>query len=211
MKPFWTGFLLSLSLCLDLGIVNLAILRTSLQQGGTAGFLVGLGSCFGDVVYFMLAVAGAAVLVEWKPVRWGLWIVGTCVLLLLAWRMVRETIHPKKIALDGTAAPRESAIKLVATGAGLALASPTGILWFAAVGGSVIASSVSDRNAVWGFGAGFATAALLWSAVFPYAAATLRHFGSHLVRVISVVSALLFLYFAISVFVEGARTLVWAG
>ena len=205
MKPFWTGFLLSLSLCLDLGIVNVAVLRASLQQGAAAGFLLGVGSCLGDLVYFTLAVFGATALVAWTPVRWGLWILGTGVLLLLAWRMVRETIHPKKLALDDGAMPRESGIKLVATGGGLALASPTAILWFAAVGGSVIATFGGDRNSLWVFAAGFAAAGLVWTAVFAYMAAALRHFGSRLVRAISLVSAFLFFYFALLVFVDGAR------
>jgi L-lysine exporter family protein LysE/ArgO len=94
MKAAWSGFFLSLSLCLDLGIVNLAVLRTALSQGGSAGFLVGIGSSIGDLIYFALAVLGATALLGWAPVRWALWLFGTCVLLFFAWRMAREVIHP---------------------------------------------------------------------------------------------------------------------
>ena len=102
MKSAWTGFLLSLSLCCDLGIVNVAVLRTALRQGGTAAFLLGLGSCVGDLVYFMLAVAGAAALLQWRPFRWALWLFGTGVLLFLAWRVAREAIRPKTLELGDT-------------------------------------------------------------------------------------------------------------
>jgi len=208
MRPFWNGFLLSLSLCLDLGVVNLALLRASLRQGGAAGFLLGLGSCVGDVAYFALAVWGASALLERSAVRWSLWLFGTGVLLFLTWRMAREVIYPKKLALgDPKNGSRESGLKLFATGAGLALASPTGILWFAAVGGSVIAS-FGNRNSLFPFAAGFGAAAVTWSFVFAYTAAALRMFGARVVRAISLVSALLFLYFAVAVFVDGLRRFV---
>lgn len=206
VRSLWTGFLLSLSLCLDLGIVNLAILRTALRQGGAAGFLIGLGSCAGDLVYFTLAVFGAAALLQWAFFRWALWLLGTGVLLFLAWRMVREVLHPK--TLDRAEAPplaEQAPSGLLATGAALALASPTSILWFAAVGGSVIASLGTDRASLWEFASGFALGGLAWSALFAYAAAGLRRLGSRLVRALSLLSALLFLYFAAVVFLHGLR------
>lgn len=205
MKSFWTGFLLSLSLCLDLGVVNVAVLRTSLQYGARAGLLVGVGSCIGDVLYFGLAVMGAAALLQWSPVRWTLWIAGTAVLLWLAWRMLREALHPRYLDLSKAVAPQDS-VRLLATGAGLAVASPTGILWFAAVGGSVIASFGRGAS-LWSFAAGFAAAGIAWTAVFAFAAARLRTFGSGLVRALSLVSALLFLYFAVRVMLDGMELL----
>jgi len=104
VKPFWTGYLLSISLCMDLGIVNVATIRVALTRGGTAAFLMGVGSCVGDLIYFTLAALGAATLAQWAPVRWSLWLFGTAVLLYLAWKMVREVIHPKQITVAGTRA-----------------------------------------------------------------------------------------------------------
>jgi L-lysine exporter family protein LysE/ArgO len=208
MKPAWTGFLLSLSLCLDLGLVNVAVLRTALRQGGTAGFLLGVGSCAGDLIYFTLAVFGAATLMAWPPFRWSLWILGTAVLLFLAWRAGREVLHPKAIDLE-EARPAVPWSGLFATGLGLALASPTAILWFAAVGGSVIASFSGGRSALLKFASGFALAGLLWSFVFAYGLAGLRGvIGARLARGLSLASTLLFLYFAAVVFVQGLRGVV---
>jgi L-lysine exporter family protein LysE/ArgO len=200
VNSFWHGFLLSLSLCLDLGIVNVAVLRTSLQRGALAGFLVGLGSCIGDIAYFLLAVLGATALMEWAAVRWFLWIFGTALLLLLAFRMAREAIRPRD--LDLAKAPVTArGVRLVAMGAALAMASPTAILWFAAVGGSVIASF--GGGSLPAFALGFSAAGLAWAALFSVAAAALRAFGTRLVRAVSLVSALLFLYFAVRVFWNG--------
>jgi L-lysine exporter family protein LysE/ArgO len=208
MKPFWNGFLLSLSLCLDLGMVNVAVLEISVTQGGMAGFLLGAGSCIGDMFYFTLAVMGAALLLEWAPICWSLWIFGTGVLLLLAWRMTSDAIRPKELSFKKTQVlSRRAGTKLLFTGIGMALASPTAILWFAAVGGSVIASFGGHRSSSGPFVAGFAAAGLAWSGLFAYAAAKLRLLGHTFIRAFSLVSALLFLYFAGIVFINGLQTL----
>ena len=206
MKPAWTGFLLSLSLCLDLGLVNVMLVRTVLRRNATAGFLLGLGSSAGDMIYFALAVFGAAALLEWTLVRWILWVSGTSVLLFLAWRMAREVVSPRTLEFDSAGDVPSG--QLFVTGMGLALASPTAILWFAAVGGSVIASFSGDRQALWQFAGGFFAAGILWSAFFAYGVESLRRIlGAHLTRLLSLASGLLFLYFAFAVFRDGLRLL----
>jgi len=203
--------MLSISLCMDLGIVNVATIRVALTQGGKAAFLMGVGSCVGDLIYFTLAALGAATLAQWAPVRWSLWLFGTAVLLHLAWKMAREVIHPKQITVAGTA--RQSHYGLLLTGMGLALASPTAILWFAAVGGSVIASfgdrtTGGGRGALLPFAAGFAAAGLTWAAMIAYGAGALRgSLGKPLTRALALVSAMVFLYLAGVVFVRGLRAI----
>ncbi|MEO8099105.1 MAG: LysE family transporter [Acidobacteriota bacterium] len=211
MAAFLHGFLLSLSLCMDLGLVNIVTLRISLSRNATAAFFLGLGSVVGDLVYFALAVMGATALLGSRPVRLGLWIFGTITLLVLAIRAVREVLHPKMLAMDGKLPDSKGGLaKLFVTGVGLALASPSAILWFAAVGGSVIASYGSpdgdNRRTFLFFAAGFALAGVAWAAAFAYGAAALKHWlGWRLAKGLSFASALLFLYFAADVFVRGLR------
>jgi len=207
VRPFWTGCPLSISLCLDLGVVNLAALRVALIQGGAAAFLLGVGSCVGDLVYFTLATLGAATVAQWAPVRWGLWLFGTAVLLYLSWKMVLEVMHPKRIVVER--GPQQSYKSLLLTGMGLALASPTAILWFAAVGGSVIASFGGSPDTLLPFAAGFGAAGLTWAALIAYGAGALRGpLGRPAIRMLAVISAALFLYFAATVFVRGLRDFI---
>jgi L-lysine exporter family protein LysE/ArgO len=195
--------LLSLSLCLDLGIVNVAIVRTALQRGGRAGLAVGAGSCFGDLFYFGAALLGVATLLAWPPFRWALWLGGTAILIGLSVKMVREVVRPRALDFDGPADPRP-ALRLFGWGFSLSLASPTAILWFAVVGGSVIAELGGTRADLIPFAAGFFAAGLAWSAGLAAAAATLRHVGGRrLSRALAFASALLFIYFAVMVFVRG--------
>jgi L-lysine exporter family protein LysE/ArgO len=204
VRPFGSGFLLSLTLCLDLGLVNVAIVRTALRRGGRAGFLVGMGSCFGDLTYFVAALLGVGVLMRSSTVRWAVWLGGTAVLAFLAAKMVREVVHPRPLDLETDDAPARSSWGLVGWGLALALASPTAILWFAAVGGSVIAASGGTRAQAIPFASGFFAAGVTWSACLSAAATLLaRAGGRRVARGLSLVSALLFLYFAVLVFVRG--------
>ena len=148
-------------------------------------------------------------MLEAAPVRWSLWIFGTAALLLLAWRMARDVIRPKTASFNGRPVLSvHDRANLLFTGMGMALASPTAIIWFAAVGGSVIAASASDQNSRWRFGTGFAAAGITWAALFAYGTASLRALGPGIVRGLSLVSALLFFYFAGVVFLNGLKTLL---
>jgi L-lysine exporter family protein LysE/ArgO len=203
---FAAGFALSLSLCLDLGLVNVAVLRTALAAGGRAAFVLGAGAAVGDLVYFALALAGASALLAFPAVRVVFWLGGTAVLLLLAARMLAAAWGTLPVDLEPGAAQPPRHGRVFAAGAALALASPSSILWFAAVGGSVIASFGGDRRALAPFALGFFAAGLVWSAAFAALAAALgRRLGPRLGRGLQLASALLFLALAAVVFVRGAR------
>lgn len=129
---FFTGFLLSLSLCLDIGVVNLALINTAIRAGMRAGMQLGLGSCVGDLVYAVLSLVGIGLILRFDTVRWTVSLLGIAVLLFLAWDSARTAARPAAAEVD---APMEiSAQRLFARGLLLSLASPTSILWFAAVG-----------------------------------------------------------------------------
>ncbi len=210
---FLSGFALSLSLCLDLGTVNVAIVREGVSRGFRPAFLIGVGSSFGDLTYALLATTGVALLLGIPSVRWALWIGGTIMLLYFTVSMLRAAWKPK--SMDDTGAndpsqslPQRSALRSFLWGWGLAIASPTAILWFATVGGSVVAKSpVQGPLALGVFLAGFFSASMLWSFGMALLASTSgKRLGPSFVRAISLASAALFLYFAVDVFLEGYHT-----
>jgi L-lysine exporter family protein LysE/ArgO len=214
VEVFASGFLMSLSLCLDLGLVNVTILRTALRSGPRPALWVGLGSCLGDLTYFVLSALGVTALLTWGPVRWALWLGGTAVLLFLAARMIREVVRPHAIDLNAAGADVEalaaapSRRRSFSLGLVMALSSPTAILWFVAVGGNVIAASAGRRGALVPFVAGFFAAGLTWSIAAAYGAAALGRLGGpRLVRALSALSAVLFLFLAVVVFRDGLRSL----
>jgi len=204
------GFFLSLSLCLDIGIVNVAILSRTLSHGFKPGFWLGLGSCIGDLLYATLALAGMSALLRFDTVRWIVWIGGAAMLLFLTWKMAREALSPAPPA--GAAAPDldTGATRGFARGVALAMSSPSAILWFAAVGGALIAKAgATSTGAASLFLGGFFLGGLAWT-VFICALATQgrKHAGASLLRGCHIVSALLFAYLSYSVIIDGYRDLI---
>ena len=209
---FFTGFALSLSLCLDLGTVNMAVLREGAARGFWPAFLMGVGSSFGDLTYAVLGLAGVGLLLDIPAVRIALWIGGTITLLAYTVIMIRGVFRPTKpgtsIARGDTApAPPRSSVRSILWGWGLALSSPTAILWFATVVGSVVATSpVRGAAAMTVFLGGFFCCSIVWSlGIARLASYSGQRLGQGFARAISALSALLFLYFAADVFLDGYR------
>lgn len=210
------GFLISLSLCMDIGIVNTALINAGIRVGVRPAFMIGLGSCFGDLAYAILCLLGMAVVLHIPAVRWVMWIGGGATLLWLAFAMTRAAWRQLGGArVVGTASDGESGMRLSSwreftRGVGMAMASPSSIVWFAAVGGSVIAQSTdgsASSNA--GFLAGFFVGGVAWSAFLALlAGAGRRWIGDKLKFYCSAFSAVLFAYLAVDVIATGYRTLL---
>ena len=211
------GFFLSLSLCLDIGLVNVAIISVTLSHGFRPGFWLGLGSCFGDLAYAALALAGMAALLQFDAVRWVVWIGGAAILLTLTGKMAREALEPSTAPpVEGSAdaaSPHLSPSRGFVRGVLLALSSPTAILWFAAVGGALIAKSGATTAASAAlFLGGFFIGGLAWTLFLcGLASHGRKRAGAGLLRACHVLSALLFAYFSYEVIVDGYRELILHG
>lgn len=199
MELFITGFLLSLSLCLDIGIVNVALINTAIRSGTAPAMLLGLGSCFGDLIYAVFSLFGISLLLSFRIVHWLLWIGGSGVLLYLFFEAARAALTRKTMdEQSGEILPLRG-FNLFTRGLALSLASPTSIIWFTAVGGSLIASSgarsAMDFSALFG---GFFAGGVAWC-LFITSLSTFggRMLGDYFRRACSAISAILFLYFAV--------------
>lgn len=138
---FTSGFLLSLSLCLDIGVANIAMITLAMQRGYFQGFALGLGTCVGDLIYALLALAGMTVLLQYETVRWVLWIGGSAMLLYFAAKMIHSAIYHQTALAEAGEVSGGSHRREFFRGIFLAMSSPSAILWFAAVGGTLIARS----------------------------------------------------------------------
>ncbi|HLF35269.1 MAG TPA: LysE family transporter [Cyclobacteriaceae bacterium] len=211
MELFLSAFLLCLSLCLDLGIVNIAIIKSGVEKGFFHSMKIGIGSTFGDLVYASLSVYGISRFIEQIWVRWALWIAGTLFLMAMGIRMLARSMNRiNTIGKPPKIYEKLSGYGPVAFGIALALSSPTSILWFATVGGSMIASKpIHSKFDILYFLAGFFAASLIWSVLLAW----LSHSGGKLIKgnirtVFSLLSAVLFLILAIFIFIDGWRSLL---
>lgn len=209
--PFSNGFLLSLSLCLDIGVANIAMITLAMQRGFLKGFWLGLGTCVGDLVYAIAALAGMTVLLQFESVRWTLWLGGSALLvwfavkmLLAAWRGGHMEASREVVI--------ESGWREFLRGIFLAMSSPTAILWFAAVGGVLISRSGGGSALEAGlFLGGFFAAGLFWCvSLCTIASHGGRLLGDRLLTWSYLLSAAIFCYFAVYVILSGYREFILA-
>ncbi|WP_194787869.1 LysE family translocator [Pseudomonas sp. UFMG81] len=209
--PFSNGFLLSLSLCLDIGVANIAMITLAMQRGFLKGFWLGLGTCVGDLVYAIAALAGMTVLLQFESVRWTLWLGGSALLvwfavkmLLAAWRGGHMQASREVVI--------ESGWREFLRGIFLAMSSPTAILWFAAVGGVLISRSGGGSALEAGmFLGGFFAAGLVWCvSLCTIASHGGRLLGDRLLTWSYLLSAAIFCYFAVYVIWSGYREFILA-
>lgn len=207
---FSSGFLLSLSLCLDIGVANIAMITLAMQRGYLQGFWLGLGTCFGDLFYAILALAGMTVLLQYEWVRWTLWLGGSVLLIAFAVKMVIAALssHSTLALAEGTAS--RSGFRAFSRGVFLAVSSPTAILWFAAVGGTLISRAGGHGGLSTAlFLSGFFSAGVVWSAFICFAASQGgRLLGDRLLKYSYWVSAAIFCYFAMYVIFSGYQEFI---
>lgn len=208
MELFLLGAALAFSINIELGVVNVMIVRTAIERGALPAFLIGLGSCAGDLIWAGAGAIGVSALLAWPPAAWLLWIGGSGVLCWFAAAALRDAFRGGNLD-DSSPLRRANGLQAVALGLGVALSSPTLILWTATVGGSVVASQAKDLAGFVPFISGFGAAAVTHAAVLSaIVGATRRFAGPRTVRTVSLISALMFTAFAIGIFVDGARRLV---
>ncbi|AWP35299.1 LysE family transporter [Pantoea vagans] len=207
MIEFSNGFLLSLSLCLDIGIANIAMITLAMQRGYFHGFWLGMGTCVGDLAYALLALAGMAVLLQYEAVRWILWIGGGAMLLWFAVKMLIAAFRKASELNVNETQQYRPLLREFGRGVVLAMSSPTAILWFATVGGALI-SRMDQRNVTatsW-FLSGFFIAGMFWTCVLCLVGSFGgRLLGQRLLKYSYIASALIFSYFALYVIVSGYR------
>jgi L-lysine exporter family protein LysE/ArgO len=208
VELFLLGAALAFSINIELGVVNVMIVRTAIDRGALPAFLIGLGSCIGDLIWACAGALGVSVLLSWPPAAWVLWLGGSGVLCWFAAAALRDAARGGSID-DSSPLRRANGRGAIALGLGVALSSPTLILWTATVGGSIVASQAADLAGFVPFISGFGAAAVAHSAVLAgVVGATRRFTGPRTIRAVSLISALMFAAFAIGIFVDGARRLL---
>jgi L-lysine exporter family protein LysE/ArgO len=214
LELFVSGFVLSFSLCLDLGIVNVAAFSTAATRGIRPAFVLGVGSCFGDLVYAIVAMLGVTTLLHIEWIRWLLWLGGSAVLVSLTVKMLRLSFARSTLvagpASSATATYPEQARVTgdFRRGFAMALASPSAILWFASVGGGLIVTTAGGAGTgAWPFFLGFFASGIAWSA---FVAITGSRFQTHpgFARALAAVSAFLFAALAVKLMIDGYRALL---
>ena len=148
------------------------------------------------------------VLLQYQSVRWVLWIGGSALLVYFAAKMIYAALHHSAVLATAGEADQGSPRREFFRGIFLAMSSPSAILWFAAVGGTLIARSGGGGIADSGlFLAGFFCAGLVWTLGLCLAATQGgKLLGDKLLRYSYLASAAIFCYFAVYVIYPATRS-----
>jgi len=197
MGVLGTAYLLGLSVAAILGPINILAIRTGLERGFRAAFLVGLEATVADGLYTRLAAVGAAALVGRTGVRTFLWLLGSGVLAYLGGAGLLQSLRRPVLLGGEPAAGTAWALFLGALAA--TLGNPMTVASWAAVFGGLYAGMLETvtTGLALRLTAGVAAGTFTW---FTALAAALKA-GRRLVtpaalRGISVASSLLLLGFA---------------
>lgn len=138
------GIAIGLALAAPIGPVNIEIVRRGLRSGFLSAWLVGVGAISADTLYCLLVIAGITPLVDHAAVRTVLWVAGAAFLIFLGYSSIRAA------SATGSFIDKPDSGSFVRrsypTGLLIALLNPMGIVFWASIGGGLVASAVAQTD-----------------------------------------------------------------
>lgn len=160
MLLFFSAFGLGFALFATPGAITAQLLRGLGQRGFLWALFLQLGALIGLILWAVIAIVGAAFLVQHMFARVILGATGVLLLLVLAWQALRDAYRGR--GNETKAAHTRGGFAL---GAALTLANPFPVVFWLSVLPTLITTrqGVLDLKEVMVFFAGFLVSALLWS------------------------------------------------
>ena len=199
------GVVLGLSIAAPIGPVNIAMIQRGLREGFAGAFLLGLGSTAADLIYILLAYAGADPLSHLAWARVLLFVAGALVMGWLGVGALRAALtRDGDVARQGANAATRSAF---ASGFSITIVNPMTIaFWLGILSASLAARSRAAVAVEAMYIAALALGCLLWVTGL----STALHFGRRVaggsfLRAVSVLAGLALLGFGVQFAVRAIR------
>jgi threonine/homoserine/homoserine lactone efflux protein len=195
-RLFLAALVLSLIFCATPGAVNTQALRVGVTGGFRRAFGVETGSIVGDMCWAVIALTGLAVIWNNDIARLVLATIGAAFLFYLAYQGFMDARKKEITEVDAPKGHTD-----LVTGVIMSFANPFQIPFWIGIGSSSIAIIMSDPGLpdLVVFYIGYLVGAMIWglaySALIGYGK---RYITPGLFRVLSVICALVLLYFAIN-------------
>lgn len=156
---FLTAFGLGIAFCALPGAVTTQVIRRGLEHGFLAALFLQLGALVGVALWAIMALSGAAMLMQNRLARLMLSTVGVLFLLWLTWNALRDA-YLDKVAVAKAPHVRGD----FALGAILSLANPGAIAFWLGIGSTMMATGKAspDPRELAVFLLGFLAGALVW-------------------------------------------------
>jgi threonine/homoserine/homoserine lactone efflux protein len=168
------GVLLGLSVAAPLGPVNIAMIQRGLSEGFAGACLLGLGSTTADLIYILLAYAGADPLSHLSWARFLLFAAGAGVMGWLGWGAIWAALHPAPAAIPVEGAGPGGRRSAYASGFLITIVNPMTIAFWLGILSAALAARERAPLVVEGLYIGsLAAGCLLWVLTL----STVLHFG----------------------------------
>jgi chemosensory pili system protein ChpE len=155
----WSSMLLGISFCASPGVITAEAVRRGLARGFRAALFVEFGSLVGDATWAILALIGAAFLVQQPVARLALGFLGGGLLFYLAWNALRDAQRGGMPSARDTHGRND-----FITGTVLSLGNPFEIAFWLGTGGTAVSSVGGHPQPIHfvAFFAAFMAGALIW-------------------------------------------------
>jgi threonine/homoserine/homoserine lactone efflux protein len=187
------------------GTVLTYTIDRSMRYGSRAGFLVSLGHALLELILVIMIYLGLGKLLASDIIRMIIGIIGGLVLLYLAFDMLRG-VCLDKVRLDLSGESSKGQKNMFLAGVLLSAANPYFLIWWAAVGLSLIMKSYDSfgLSGICFFYLGHILADISWYSFVSIIISKMRHLiKQKTYRGIVTVLALFLLFFAIKFIIEG--------
>lgn len=187
------GAILGLSIAAPIGPVNVAMIQRGLIQGFAGAFLLGVGSTVADLLYILLAYAGADPLSRFAWARVLLFAAGAVVMGYLGWGALRAAFAPPAGDPEGKAERRSAFV----SGFLITIVNPMTIaFWLGILSASLAARERGSMAMEVLYIAALALGCVVWCLALSLA----LHFGRRVargngLRVVSFAAGLMLLWF----------------
>mgnify|MGYP000931804881 CR=1 FL=1 len=193
-RLFLAAVVLSLIFCATPGAVNTQVLRVGVTGGFRRAFGVETGSIVGDMCWAVIALAGLAIIWNNMTARVILAVIGATFLLYLAYQGFQDARRREMTEVDAPKGHTD-----FVTGVIMSFANPFQIPFWIGIGSTSIAVIMSDPELMDFviFYLGYLVGAMIWgtsySALIGHGR---RYITPKLFRALSMICALVLLYFA---------------
>ncbi|MCG7844465.1 MAG: LysE family translocator [Methanomassiliicoccales archaeon] len=193
---FFSAMVLSLIFCATPGAVNTQALKVGVTGGFRRAFGVEMGSIVGDMSWAVIALAGLAVVWDNGIARLTLGLLGGAFLLYLAYQAFLDARNKEVQEVEAPKGHTD-----FVTGVIISFANPFQIPFWIGIGSSSLAVMMSDPQLAdfVVFYLGYFTGAIIWGTAYSALVGYGRKYVTpKLFQALSVVCALVLLYFAIT-------------
>jgi chemosensory pili system protein ChpE len=160
LSLFISSFILAIAFCAPPGVVTAETVRRGAARGFIPALFVQFGSLVGDTTWAIIALTGLAFIVQNNLAKAILSLIGTALMLKLAWDAFKDAHTGKELDTSSLQSRRGD----FANGAVLSLGNPLNIVFWTGLGTSVFASLSESPQPIHFaiFFAGFLGGAVIW-------------------------------------------------